>query len=60
MTSIVETKLDPFIWTTIKVKKKNHQKLVKHGNWGESLDDILGRVLNELDECEKPKEKVKK
>ena len=43
--------------TTIKISKTTHQKLVTRGKWGETLDDILARVLDELDDCDKAKGK---
>lgn len=32
--------------TTIKISKLNRERLAKQGLYGESLDDILGRVLD--------------
>ncbi len=33
-------------FTTIKVTKQNRERLASHGIYGESLDDILGRILD--------------
>ena len=43
--------------TTVKISKTTHQRLVTRGKWGETLDDILARVLDELDDCDKAKGK---
>ncbi len=43
---------------TIRVSKKNTERLVKAGKFGESFDDVIGRLLDRLEELE-TKEKKK-
>jgi hypothetical protein len=37
---------------TIKVSDDNHRRLSKRGSWGETMDEIIGRVLDALEACE--------
>lgn len=37
---------------TIRVSKRNTERLVKAGHFGESFDDVIGRLLDRLDELE--------
>jgi len=38
--------------TTITLSKQNYEKLKKLGTFGESFDDVLGRVLGQVKEVE--------
>jgi hypothetical protein len=31
---------------TVRISKKNGERLVKHGRFGESFDDVIGRILD--------------
>ena len=37
--------------TTITLSKENYEKLKKLGSFGESFDDVLGRVLGQVKEA---------
>jgi hypothetical protein len=36
-------------FTTIRITKRNHNRLTSLGKWGEEINDILDRVLKEVE-----------
>ena len=42
---------------TMKIKEDTHERLTSYAKWGETLDTVINRVLNELEECKKSKGK---
>lgn len=43
--------------TTIRINSTTHDKLAQLGHWGETLDDIVNRLIEEHYELERLKEK---
>jgi hypothetical protein len=41
----------------MKVKEDTHKRLTGYAKWGETLDTVINRVLDELEECKKSKSK---
>jgi len=42
---------------TMKIKENTHERLTSYAKWGETLDTVINRVLDELEECKKGKSK---
>lgn len=38
---------------TLKVSKRNHKRLTRIGQWGEPMDNILGRILDSYEKIHK-------
>jgi hypothetical protein len=36
---------------TMKIKDETHKRLTSNAAWGDSLDTILNKLMDEVDEC---------
>ena len=43
----------PELVKTMKIKENTHERLTAYAKWGETLDTVINRVLDELEECQK-------
>jgi hypothetical protein len=47
----------PDLVKTMKIKEDTHKRLTEYAKWGETLDTVINRVLDELEECKNAKGK---
>jgi hypothetical protein len=50
--STVTTGRDKMV-ETVKLSKNTHERLTAYAKWGETLDIVINRVLDELEDCKK-------
>ena len=41
----------------MKIKEDTHERLTSYAKWGETLDTVINKVLDELEECKNAKGK---
>ena len=43
---------------TMKIKEGTHERLTSYAKWGETLDTVINRILDELEDCKRTKGKM--
>jgi len=42
----------------IRVSEETHRRLLEHGRKGETFDDVISRLLNDIEECNRVRQKL--